>query len=65
MKEILKRFTDDDIVIEGFEVDNKTGEAKIIIKFTEPEKAGEFVRNVREAARTSSGTYQARQDRQK
>ena len=56
VKEVIKQYTDKKFEIKKIDVDGETGETKVIVKFTEPEKAGEFVRNVIEAVKTSSGT---------
>ena len=54
LKEFIKRYTDEEFEIEEFDMGEETSGVKVIIKFTEAEKAGEFVQNVREA---SSGAY--------
>ena len=47
IENIIKKFTDStDFTIEGFEVDKDSGETKVIIKFTDTEKAEEFFDNV-------------------
>ena len=52
-KEIIENFVQEgeEFVIEKFEVDKNTGEVIIVIKFTDEEKASEFVRNVNENRR--------------
>ena len=46
MKEIIKKYTDEDFTIKGFEVDEKTGETTVIIKFVDTKKAEDFVHTV-------------------
>ena len=47
---IAKRYTDDVFEIKGFDVDEKTGETTIIIKFTDAEQAQNFVDKIGEAS---------------
>ena len=46
MKEIIKKYTDEDFTIKGFEDDEKTGETTVIIKFVDTKKAEDFVHTV-------------------
>ena len=49
MKEIIKSITqDENILIERIETDKDTGETTVIIRFTDSEKAKDFVRSVSE-----------------
>ena len=46
VKEFVKRYTDEKFEIKEFGVDGETGETTIIIRFSNSEKAKDFVRNV-------------------
>ena len=48
VKEILQEFTKEDFVIGMFEVDNESGEIKVIVGFADSSKAAEFARNINE-----------------
>ena len=56
-KEVIEKYTDEEFTIEKFEVDEKTGETKIIIKFVDTKKAEEFVRTVNNIVRESSDNF--------
>ena len=49
VKEILQEFTKEDFVIGRFEVDNESGEIKVIVGFADSSKAAEFARNINES----------------
>ena len=53
--EIIKGYTSEEFTIEGFEVDEKTGESVLIIRFTDVAKSEEFVRSINEHKRTVDG----------
>ena len=48
ISEAIKAYTDEEFVIERIESDPATGETKVIVRFVDTEKAGEFVRVVNE-----------------
>ena len=50
VKEILQAYTQEEIVIEKFVKDEKTGEVKVVVKFVDQTKAMEFIRKVNENA---------------
>ena len=51
VKEIIKRYTDEEFTIEKFETDKDTGETiVIIVKFNDVEKAKDFVDKIRESS---------------
>lgn len=53
-KTIISQYTNEEFTIEGFEVDSKTGEIKVIVKFADTAKAVDFVRSVNENNRPNS-----------
>ena len=54
-KKIIESYTSEEFVIEMFEVDKKSGETIVIVKFTDKETAGDFVRTLNEIARPNDG----------
>ena len=48
VKGILDDYTKDAFIITGFELDEKTGETRVIVKFSDSSSAGEFVENISE-----------------
>ena len=55
VEEIIEKYTNGaEFTIETSESDEKTGETIVIIKFTDKEKASEFVRNVNENGKQDS-----------
>ena len=51
IREIIKRYTDEEFTIVKFEINEDTGETRVIIKFVDSVKASEFVREVKESKR--------------
>ena len=60
IREIIKTYTDEEFVIEKIEIDPETGETRVIIKFSDPETANEFVRVINENKRPDSPIKNAR-----
>ena len=55
VKEIIKNITqDENVYIERIETDKDTGETTVIIRFTDAEKAKDFVRSVSEGRASSN-----------
>ena len=54
VREILEVYTQEEFIIERFDVDEGTGEVRVIIKFVDVSKASEFVRNINEKEGSSS-----------
>ena len=48
IREVIKTYTKEEFVIERIEIDPETGETKVIIKFVDSKKAGDFVRVINE-----------------
>ena len=56
VEEIIKKYTNDEgFTIVKIEVDEKTGETRVILKFTDEEKAEEFIQSVSEERRGEDG----------
>ena len=53
-EKIIKKYTDEEFTIEDFEIDEKTGETRIIILFSDTTKTEEFVRKINEIESASS-----------
>ena len=60
VKEIIKRYIDEEFTIEKFEEDKKAGETKVIIRFEDAEKAKDFVRSVSEGRASSNNIKSVR-----
>ena len=48
VKDILDDYTKEGFVIVEFDMDEKTGETRVIIKFSDSKKAEEFIENINE-----------------
>lgn len=55
--EVLCQYTNSSFTIDVFEVDNGSGETRVIIKFNDAEKSIEFVRNVNTAIENGADSF--------
>ena len=57
ISDALKDHTDVEFTIDRIEIDASTGTIQVIVKFNDPEKASEFVRDVEEEIKGGGDTY--------
>ena len=57
ISDALKDHTDGEFTIDRIEIDASTGTIQVIVKFNDPEKASEFVRNVEEEIKEGGDSH--------